>query len=458
MTSWPTINASGDLEVERTRARLPTPSKSAELRTGALLLAVFCAGAVWLTGTADTGTPPWGMFAVLAVLYAVARLVEFEVGPVFTDCSLPVLAAMVVALPPGLLPWGVALGATLSAGIIAARGDRHVSRVVPAVAQASLPALVPAAVLVVLPPVSSWLDAPVIAVALAAYIVADLVISVVFERLAYAKPLALPSRGEAWVYVIDLLLAPVGIAMAIAANGRFWAVAIVFLPLAVLMRVFANERRARIDQALELSHAYRGTAMLLGDMVESDDAYTGSHSRDVVDLALEVGVRMGLDGDALLDLEFGALLHDVGKIAVPKDIINKPGRLTAQEWEIMKRHTVEGQRMLENVGGVLARVGVIVRASHEHFDGTGYPDGLAANAIPIEARICSACDAYSAMTTHRAYRPAMPVDAALAELRRCSGTQFDPAVVVTLVQVIDVDKAPSARATTRAAVLETAPA
>ena len=167
---------------------------------------------------------------------------------------------------------------------------------------------------------------------------------------------------------------------------------------------------------------------------------------------------MRLDGDTLRVLEFGALLHDVGKIAVPKDIINKPGRLTADEWEIMKRHTVEGQRMLENVGGVLARVGVIVRASHEHFDGTGYPDGLAADAIPIEARICSACDAYSAMTTDRAYRPAMSIDAALAELRRCSGTQFDPAVIVTLVQVIDVDEAPSVHEPVPAAVLETAPA
>jgi HD-GYP domain-containing protein (c-di-GMP phosphodiesterase class II) len=458
MTSWPTIHASGDLEVERTRARLPTASRSAELRTGVLLLALFCAGALWLTGTADVGTPPWGMFAVLAVLYAVARLVEFEVGAVFTDCSLAVLAAMVVALPPGLLPWGVAIGAALSAGIASARGDRHVSRVVPAVAQASLPVFAPAAVLVALPPVGSWLDAPVIAVALAAYIAADLVIALVFERLAYARPLALPSRGEAWVYAIDLLLAPVGIAMAIAANGRSWAVAIVFLPLALLMRVFANERRARIDQALELSHAYRGTAMLLGDMVESDDAYTGSHSRDVVELAVEVGTRMGLDGDTLRDLEFGALLHDVGKIAVPKEILNKPGRLTTQEWEVMKQHTIEGQRMLENVGGVLARVGVIVRASHEHFDGTGYPDGLTGDAIPVEARICAACDAFSAMTTHRPYRPPMPIDAALAELRRCSGTQFDPEAVAALAQIIEVDELASGRAATPAALVAAASA
>jgi len=103
----------------------------------------------------------------------------------------------------------------------------------------------------------------------------------------------------------------------------------------------------------------------------------------------------------------------------------------------MKRHTIEGQRMLENVGGVLSRVGVIVRASHEAYDGTGYPDGLAGDAIPIQARICAACDAFSAMTTDRSYRRAMPPSDAVAELRRCSGTQFDPAVVATLVGVIE---------------------
>ncbi|MDP9286488.1 MAG: HD-GYP domain-containing protein [Actinomycetota bacterium] len=457
MSNWPIINASGDPEVERTRARLTTASKSAELRTAALLLAAFCGGALLLSQTAHANDPPWGMFGVLAVLYAVSGLVEFEVGAVYTDCSLPVLAAMMIALPPVLLPWGVAIGTALSAVVKAALGARHVSRVLPAVAQASLPALVPAAVLVALPPITSWPDAPAIAGALGAYIAADLLISLVFLRLAYGEPLALPSLGEAWVYGIDLLLAPVGIAMAIAAKGQFWAVAIVFLPLALLLRVFANERRARIDQALELSHAYRGTAMLLGDMVETDDAYTGSHSRDVVDLAVEVGTRMGLEGETLRDLEFGALLHDVGKIAVPKAIINKPGSLTAQEWAIVKRHTVVGQRMLENVGGVLARVGVIVRSSHEDFDGTGYPDGLASDAIPIEARICSACDAFSAMTTHRSYRAAMTIDAALAELHRCSGTQFDPAVVTTLAQVVEADEVRWGAHATPAALVQAVP-
>jgi HD-GYP domain-containing protein (c-di-GMP phosphodiesterase class II) len=439
MTSWPVMSSRGDAEVELSRARLLSAPAAAELRTGAFLLVVFCGGALVFSLAAGLPGSWWGALVVLAGLYAVAGLVEFEVGPVYTDCSLAVLAAMLIALPPGVVPWCAAIGAGIGALVKVVRGVRHVSRVVPAVAQVSLPALAPSVVLAVWTPASSWSDAPVIAVALAVYIAADLVVSIVFARLAYGEPLGLPSPAEAWVYGVDLMLAPAGVAMAVAADGRAWPLAIVFLPLAVLLRVFANERRSRIDQALELSRAYRGTAMLLGDVVEADDAYTGSHSRDVVELAVEVGRNMGLGAEALRDLEFGALLHDVGKIAVPKEIINKPGKLSAEEWEVMKRHTVEGQRMLENVGGVLARVGVIVRASHEDFDGSGYPDGLAGDAIPIEARICSACDAFSAMTTDRSYRAAMPLEDAIDELRRCAGTQFDPDVVAVLVRLLEAD-------------------
>jgi HD-GYP domain-containing protein (c-di-GMP phosphodiesterase class II) len=429
MTSWPVTTALGEAEIERSRARLVAAPAPAELRTGTALLAAFAAGAVALG--APTGSGWVWMLAVLAALYALAGLVEFEVGPVYTDCSLPVLAAMLIALPAQIVPWCVAAGVALGGLVKSLRGARHPARLVPAVAQVSLPALAPAAVLTV------WSGAPAVAAALLAYIVADLVVSVAFARFAYGAALAIPSREELGVYGVDLLLAPVGVAMAVAADGRAWVVAAVFLPLVALLRVFAHERRSRVDQALDLSRAYRGTAMLLGDLVETDDAYTGSHSRDVVELAVEVGRRMGLGREALRDLEFGALLHDVGKIAVPNEILNKPGRLDAKEWAIMKRHTIEGQRMLEHVGGVLARVGMIVRASHESFDGSGYPDGLAGYAIPIEARICAACDAFSAMTTDRAYRSAMPFDEAIAELRRCSGTQFDPEVVVTLVEVLE---------------------
>jgi putative nucleotidyltransferase with HDIG domain len=138
-------------------------------------------------------------------------------------------------------------------------------------------------------------------------------------------------------------------------------------------------------------------------------------------------------------VEFAALLHDVGKIAVPKDIVNKPGKLDEREWEIIKTHTVEGQKMLERVGGFMREVGEIVRSHHERWDGGGYPDGLRAEAVPLEARIVSCCDAFNAMTTTRSYRKAMPVPVAVEELRANAGSQFDPSVVDALVAVIHED-------------------
>src|ERR671932_2658708 len=145
-----------------------------------------------------------------------------------------------------------------------------------------------------------------------------------------------------------------------------------------------------------------------------------------------VAEEMGVDEDVRRATELGALLHDIGKVAIPNEIINKPGPLDDDEWVIMKTHTVEGQRMLERVGGLLARVGVVVRASHERFDGGGYPDGLVGDEIPLAARIVSACDAYNAMTTDRSYRKALPVSVAVGELRGNAGTQFDPDVVEAL--------------------------
>jgi HD-GYP domain-containing protein (c-di-GMP phosphodiesterase class II) len=211
---------------------------------------------------------------------------------------------------------------------------------------------------------------------------------------------------------------------------------VLVLPLAALMSMFAAERRTRLDHVIELSQAYRGTALVLGDVIEADDAYTGDHTQGVVALALDVAAEMGLDGTGRQRVEFGALLHDVGKIAIPKSIINKPGPLDDEEWALIRTHTVEGQRLLDRVGGLMRDVGRVVRASHERWDGGGYPDGLAGEDIPLEARIVACCDSFNAMTTTRSYRRAMSVDAALEECRACAGTQFDPAVVDALVRVV----------------------
>ena len=135
---------------------------------------------------------------------------------------------------------------------------------------------------------------------------------------------------------------------------------------------------------------------------------------------------MGLSPRQRRNVEFGALLHDVGKIAVPKEIINKPGPLTDDEWLVIKTHTIEGQRMLDRVGGLLSEVGRVVRSSHEKWDGTGYPDGLVGDAIPVESAIVSCCDAFNAMTTDRSYRAAMSLDEASTSSRQHAGTQFSP--------------------------------
>ena len=225
------------------------------------------------------------------------------------------------------------------------------------------------------------------------------------------------------------------------------------VPLLALLGVFSRERRARMESLQELNAAYRGTALVLGDVIEADDGYTGEHSQNVVQLAVEVGDRLALDPARRRNLEFAALLHDIGKVAIPKEIINKRGTLDPNEWAIVKTHTIEGQRMLDRVGGFMGAVGVIVRSHHERWDGTGYPDAMPGPAIPIESRIISCCDAFSAMTTTRSYRAALPVEAAIAELKHHSGTQFDPTVVVAILDVVasmrDPDVVPPAAAPSR---------
>jgi HD-GYP domain-containing protein (c-di-GMP phosphodiesterase class II) len=283
-----------------------------------------------------------------------------------------------------------------------------------------------------------WADWPLLLGALAAQIAGDLAATVAREWLREGALPKLSVRLLGPVYLTDLLLAPVGLAIAFASAGHP-AAALIALPLGGLLMFFARDRRARMAAAVELSHAYRGTALLLGDVVEADDAYTGSHSRDVVELVMAVGPRLNLDEEQLRRLEFAALLHDVGKISIPNEIINKPGPLTDEERAIINTHTIEGEKMLVHVGGVLAEVGRIVRSCHERYDGLGYPDGIAGLGIPVEARIVACCDAFNAMTTDRPYRAAMPLSEALGELRAHRGTQFDPEVVDALIEIHEAE-------------------
>jgi HD-GYP domain-containing protein (c-di-GMP phosphodiesterase class II) len=144
---------------------------------------------------------------------------------------------------------------------------------------------------------------------------------------------------------------------------------------------------------------------------------------------------MGMAGEQLDGVERAAELHDIGKIAIPEAIVNKPGPLDADEWRFMRRHTLIGERMLSAAPG-LHSAAKVVRSSHERFDGQGYPDGLSGEQIPLASRIIFVCDAFHAMTSDRPYEPAQSVDSALAELDRCAGSQFDPEVVAAFREEI----------------------
>ena len=245
-------------------------------------------------------------------------------------------------------------------------------------------------------------------------------------------------RLMAWVYGVDLALTPIALLTAIVADDQPLALLVV-LPLLALLAFLAQERRRRIDHALELGHAYRGTAFLLGDVIEADDEYTGNHSREVVSLSLAVADRLGLPARQRRSAELTALLHDVGKIRIPAEIINKPAALTMEERAVINTHTIEGERMLERVGGLLGEVGRLVRSCHERWDGQGYPDGLAGEEVPLGARIISVCDAYDAMVTDRPYRAGTDSESAIRELRRCAGSHFDRAVVEAFCAMLGED-------------------
>jgi two-component system, cell cycle response regulator len=163
--------------------------------------------------------------------------------------------------------------------------------------------------------------------------------------------------------------------------------------------------------------------------------HLGDHITGVTELVDAVAKRLDIDGEELARLRDAAVLHDIGKIAIPDTIINKPAALSDDEWAFMRRHTLIGERIIASAPA-LRRASPLVRSSHEAFDGTGHPDGLAGDAIPLGARVIAICDAFDAMISTRPYSSPKTIDDALAELRRCAGTQFDPAIVTAFEQVM----------------------
>ena len=422
-------------EVRERELRRQARGPSRERGTDLAFAIAFAVVAVLLVAVdRDDPTPSVLTIVTFVGMYAFASSVEFEVGSGRAVPTQLVFVPMLCIFPAGWIPLVAAAGFVVANTVQALM--RHHRPTPTLMLASSWYAVGPALVLLAHGPVDAWSDAPVVVLAVAAQLVADTVSTAAAEWAAYGRrPSPAALAANRWVYMIDVMLTPLGLLIVPAVAVHPWGL-ILAAPVIALLAFFARERTERLTGALELTQAYRGTALLLGDVLEVDDSYTAAHCEGVLELSLAVAVELGLDDAARREIEFTALLHDIGKLRIPNELINKPGPLTEDERRLMETHTVEGERMLAPIGGFLARIGALVRACHERWDGGGYPDGLAGPAIPLAARIVFCCDAYDAITTDRPYRGARTPAEACAEITACAGTQFDPAVAAALTSIV----------------------
>jgi HD-GYP domain-containing protein (c-di-GMP phosphodiesterase class II) len=193
------------------------------------------------------------------------------------------------------------------------------------------------------------------------------------------------------------------------------------------------------DLSLENQEKFKDIVRIVMNALKEKDAYTQGHSIRVIEYAVKIGMELNLNPQELKDLEISAVLHDIGKLSIPDRILKKPGRLTKEEFSIMQTHSTNGEKLLDGINN-LEKYKKYIRAHHERFDGMGYPDGLKEEEIPLISRIIFVADTFDAMTSDRPYRNGLPIETAVEELIRCSGTQFDPKVVQAFLNVITKER------------------
>jgi HD-GYP domain-containing protein (c-di-GMP phosphodiesterase class II) len=234
------------------------------------------------------------------------------------------------------------------------------------------------------------------------------------------------------------------LSVAIVVDGVVWGV----LNIEVVEQGALNEADAVLVEAIaaslgsavhragliaDIERAFTTTLAVVTSTVEAKDDYTACHGSDVASLSERVALRIGLSAKEAREVHYAAMLHDVGKIAVPSEILRKQGPLTEDEWVVMRSHTVVGAQLVERIEA-FAHLAPAIRSSHERVDGKGYPDGLGGERIPLAARIISACDTYDAIVTDRPYRAARTPEQACEELLRVTGSQLDERVVAVLLE------------------------
>jgi hypothetical protein len=342
---------------ERRKRSMEARERGMDSVSAALFLIVAIALANFLPSEREAD--PF-LVATLVLAYALVGQVRFEFGEAFNSPVQLVFVAALVLLPLNLIPLLTVAAMVLALGPEINKGRWHHERTITTIADAWF-SVGPVLVLAALAPQQPDLgDAPIYALAFGAQLAFDLMWGLIRDVPVLGLSPKQILRTTAGVVQVDAILGPIAFVISVEAINEP-AVLIAMAPLVWLLQFFSRDRTERYTASLELNRAYRGTVMLLADVVEFDDTYTGDHSRSVVELVRAVSEEMGIDSAGRQELEFAALLHDVGKIGIPKEILNKPSKLSPEEFEVMKTHTIECQFMLDRIGGLLGRVGEIVR-------------------------------------------------------------------------------------------------
>ena len=377
------------------RQRRPQPMSPRERLYAGVSATAFLGVVALLSGILPHDAPDNGWVLVIPVLlYALGTRCLFEVSAGFAVPTQIVLIPIIFMVPLPLAPLLVALGYLLGRLPDFLLKRAHVDRWIHCFGHAW--AVVPPVLIIGLfaPGPPSVEHIGVYAVAVAGQFVVGVGEAVLGDRFLTGTPVRENLSSAVWSFWITLLLTPLGFMLAgVAVDQPLMLLSVA--PLYWLLHAFSQERKERLDAALELSQTYRGTVMVLADVVEADDNYTASHCRSVVELARPSATRWASTWPSCRSSRSGRCSTTSARSRSPSEILNKPAHLTEEEFELMKTHTIEGQALLERVGGQLARVGELVRSCHERWDGRGYPDGLAGEEIPMAARIVFCCDAYS---------------------------------------------------------------
>jgi putative nucleotidyltransferase with HDIG domain len=229
-----------------------------------------------------------------------------------------------------------------------------------------------------------------------------------------------------------------GKGIGILSLGRAGAERPFTLPDVELVSVLSGQATAAIENARlyeKLQRSYLSTIITLSGIAESKDFYTDKHMKDIAEYSVDIARKVGLPESDVENVRMAALLHDLGKVTVPDDILKKPGRLSKEEMDVIKKHPIHGAKMIESIEP-LQEAREIIRHHHEYFDGSGYPDGLKGKEIPLGARIIAVADAFDAMTTNRPYRKALPMEKVIQEMKDFSGIQFDPDIVDIFLSIL----------------------